>query len=32
VHEHHSLREAADHMIEQNVGRVLVVAVDDPTG
>jgi len=30
VHEHHSLREAADHMVEQNVGRVLVVAVDDP--
>jgi H+/Cl- antiporter ClcA/CBS domain-containing protein len=30
VHEHHSLREAADHMVEQNVGRVLVVGVDDP--
>jgi H+/Cl- antiporter ClcA len=30
VHEHHSLREAADHMVEQNVGRVLVVAADDP--
>jgi H+/Cl- antiporter ClcA len=30
VHEHHSLREAADHMVEQNVGRVLVVGADDP--
>ncbi|HJT97350.1 MAG TPA: CBS domain-containing protein [Rhodanobacteraceae bacterium] len=30
VHENHSLREAADHMVEQNVGRVLVVAADDP--
>ena len=30
VHEHHSLREAADHMVEQNVGRVLIVAADDP--
>ena len=30
VHEHHSLREAADHMVEENVGRVLVVSVEEP--
>ena len=25
VHEHHSLREAADHMVAENVGRLIVV-------
>jgi H+/Cl- antiporter ClcA len=30
VHEHHSLREAADHMVEQNVGRLLVVDAENP--
>ncbi len=29
VHEGHSLREAADHMVEENVGRVLVVSADE---
>jgi CIC family chloride channel protein len=29
VHEHHSLREAADHMVEENVGRLVVVSNDD---
>jgi CBS domain-containing protein len=30
VHESHSLREAADHMVEAQVGRLVVVAADDP--
>jgi CBS domain-containing protein len=30
VHEHHSLREAADHMVAENIGRVIVVGVDAP--
>ena len=30
VYEDHSLREAADHMVEENVGSVLVVARDAP--
>ena len=30
VHEHHSLREAADHMVDENIGRVIVVGVDAP--
>lgn len=30
VQESHSLREAADHMVEAEVGRLVVVAVDDP--
>jgi len=30
VHEHHSLREAADHMVDHDIGRVIVVAVDAP--
>jgi H+/Cl- antiporter ClcA/predicted transcriptional regulator len=30
VHEHHSLREAADHMVAENIGRVIVVGVDEP--
>ncbi len=30
VHEHHSLREAADHMVAENIGRVIVVGVDPP--
>ena len=30
VHEHHSLREAADHMVAENVGRLIVVGVDAP--
>jgi predicted transcriptional regulator len=30
VHEHHSLREAADHMVQENIGRVIVVGVDPP--
>jgi H+/Cl- antiporter ClcA len=30
VQERHSLREAADHMVEENVGRVLVVSADEP--
>jgi H+/Cl- antiporter ClcA len=31
VNEEHSLREAADHMVAENVGRLVVVAHDDPT-
>ena len=30
VYEEHSLREAADHMVEENVGSVIVVARDAP--
>ncbi len=30
VHEHHSLREAADHMVAENIGRVIVVGVEAP--
>lgn len=30
VSEDHSLREAADHMVAENVGRLIVVAQDDP--
>ncbi len=30
VSENHSLREAADHMVAENVGRLVVVAQDDP--
>ncbi|HEY3519548.1 MAG TPA: CBS domain-containing protein, partial [Rhodanobacteraceae bacterium] len=30
VGETHSLREAADHMVAENVGRLVVVAQDDP--
>jgi CBS domain-containing protein len=30
VHENHSLREAADHMVDANIGRVIVVGVDPP--
>jgi CBS domain-containing protein len=30
VYEDHSLREAADHMVEENVGSVMVVARDAP--
>ncbi len=30
VHEHHSLREAADHMVAENIGRLVVVGVDAP--
>lgn len=30
VHEHHSLRQAADHMVSENIGRVIVVGVDAP--
>jgi H+/Cl- antiporter ClcA/predicted transcriptional regulator len=30
VHEHHSLREAADHMVARNIGRLIVVGVDAP--
>ena len=30
VQESHSLREAADHMVEAEVGRLVVVAADDP--
>jgi CBS domain-containing protein len=30
VHEHHSLREAADHMVEEDIGRVIVVGIDAP--
>ncbi len=29
VHENHSLREAADHMVEANVGRLMVMSVED---
>ena len=28
VHEHHSLREAADHMVAENIGRVVVVGTE----
>ena len=31
VDETHSLREAADHMVAENVGRLVVVAPDDPS-
>ena len=30
VNESHSLREAADHMVAENVGRLIVVSKDDP--
>jgi len=30
VHEHHSLREAADHMVAEGIGRLIVVGVDPP--
>jgi predicted transcriptional regulator len=30
VHENHSLREAADHMVKESIGRVIVVGVDPP--
>jgi H+/Cl- antiporter ClcA len=30
VHEHHSLREAADHMVAEDIGRLIVVGVDAP--
>jgi CBS domain-containing protein len=30
VNENHSLREAADHMVAESVGRVVVVSKDDP--
>jgi CIC family chloride channel protein len=30
VHEHHSLREAADHMVSENIGRLVVVGVVAP--
>jgi H+/Cl- antiporter ClcA len=30
VHAHHSLREAADHMVAEEIGRVIVVGVDAP--
>ena len=30
VHEHHSLREAADHMVAEDIGRLVVVGVDAP--
>jgi H+/Cl- antiporter ClcA/predicted transcriptional regulator len=30
VHEDHSLREAADHMVAENIGRVVVVAAQAP--
>jgi H+/Cl- antiporter ClcA len=30
VHENHSLREAADHMVAENIGRLIVVGVDAP--
>jgi CBS domain-containing protein len=30
VHEHHSLREAADHMVAEDIGRVIVVGVEAP--
>jgi predicted transcriptional regulator len=30
VHEPHSLREAADHMVAENIGRLIVVGVDAP--
>ncbi len=30
VHEHHSLREAADHMVAEDIGRLIVVGADAP--
>jgi predicted transcriptional regulator len=30
VNENHSLRDAADHMVAESVGRLLVVSKDDP--
>ena len=30
VHEHHSLREAADHMVAEDIGRLVVVGVEAP--
>ena len=30
VHEHHSLREAADHMVAENIGRLIVVGAQAP--
>ena len=30
VHENHSLREAADHMVAENIGRLIVVGVEAP--
>ena len=30
VHEHHSLREAADHMVSENIGRLIVVGHEPP--
>ena len=30
VHEHHSLREAADHMVAENIGRLIVVGAEPP--
>jgi H+/Cl- antiporter ClcA len=30
VHEHHSLREAADHMVAEDIGRLIVVGVEAP--
>lgn len=30
VQEHHSLRQAADHMVDHNVGRLVVVGIDEP--
>jgi len=30
VHEHHSLREAADHMVAEDIGRLIVVGVEPP--
>ena len=31
VQEDHSLREAADHMVEADIGRLIVLSKDDPT-
>ncbi|MGC1548353.1 MAG: chloride channel protein [Rhodanobacter sp.] len=31
VQEHHTLREAADHMVEADVGRLVVLSKDDPS-
>jgi len=30
VHEHHSLREAADHMVAEDIGRLIVVSAEPP--
>src|SRR5690606_41872293 len=30
VHERHALREAADHMVAEGIGRLVVVGVDAP--